>query len=314
MKNFTIGITTFNEGEGINHLLDNLARIDPQRVDIMVYDDCSTDSTRSIINGHHISRQKNFLAHFSDKNDGTPSVGRTFFGHHAKTEYISLVDGDDLIFHDEYERFVDLVPSNCDIILSSYSLRGKKIGLEGRPRFVDLTEENVTRILSGIGGKTYRRSLLAQYGPDKVRGRSDDVRLHMRIFDATRPRIYAQTDICYYYVEQSRKSTRAASLNFGEFSDRVKSHRRLAGIYPIGSKYIESTEKQIRLIIKKDPSLSEFQRIEMTKKVDDIFRTPIIPVSRKLFASQKNNLIILAAEIESMTEKMMARKISRRRA
>lgn len=309
MKRFTIGVTTHNEEQTITGLLDALARLDPRKADIIIYDDCSTDRTKEMILSHPVSGQENFLAEFAKTNGGTPSIGRSFIGRTSKTEYSSLIDGDDMIVPEEYERLHDLAPSGYDFILTKRSLRGKKIGIEGEAREVSLDESNVTRIFSGVAGKSYKTSLLAMYGPDSVRGRSDDVRLNMRIIEAGHTRFFTIPDICYYWTDISRKSMRAATLNFDEMKTRVERHKKLAEIYPIGSRYIKSTEEQVRLVVKKDPSLSDKERKAMWERLDSIF-IPKNESSLAVFVPKKDSkricvesmphIIKLRAEIESL--------------
>ncbi|ANY77702.1 hypothetical protein BB934_05195 [Microvirga ossetica] len=44
-----------------------------------------------------------------------------------------------------------------------------------------ISSHTITRILSGIGGKIYYRDALRLHTRDSVKGRSEDVRLNMRL-------------------------------------------------------------------------------------------------------------------------------------
>ncbi len=270
MKRFTIGITTHNEESSISNLLTVLETIDKNSVDILLFDDFSTDQTKEIVLGHPIAKNSNFRSHFAPVNNGTPSVGRTYIGHHSQTEYVALIDGDDHVEPREFSKLTRVAPSGYDLILTPYSLRGKRIGLSDFGS-IELGTMSVNRILSGIGGKVYSRRLLKAHGRDDVRGRSDDVRLNMRIVLSGCRKIFNLPDVCFYQIQASRKSMLASSLNFDELQMRVEAYDVLKRAYPVGDGYLQSLEKQIRMIVKKDPSLTGDDAVEMSGRIDAIF-------------------------------------------
>jgi len=162
-------------------------------------------------------------------------------------------------------------PSGYDLILTSQNLNGSLV----RPGVVTgeckIDNNVILRVLSGIGGKIYRSELLAEHGPDETRGRSDDVRLNMRILTAIRPKIYLLPDIVYYWVHASRKSTLVKTLNFEEIARRVTKFEALQEIYPINKRYLAVLKRNLRKTILSDRDVGTAQRSRLLKSLDRIF-------------------------------------------
>jgi len=272
MKRFTIGVTTFNESENIQKLLDALANINTGAVDIILYDDCSTDQTKDIILNHPIIRQENFKAEFAVENSRTPSVGRTFIGQNSKTEYTVLLDGDDQIDVENFLAFVEVAPSGYDLILSPIYLRGAIVPLAGETGPIDVDNNTIRRLLSSIGGKAYRTNLLRKFGPDPVRGRSDDVRLNMRILSSKKRKLYQITNLPFYIVEESRKSFRVATINFDEVEERCQKYEALQQMYPIDRRYLSALKRNLRKVILEDEAVPASEKARLLSRVDTIFK------------------------------------------
>lgn len=328
MKRFTIGVTTHNEEASISRLLESFTLLNPSHTDIIIYDDCSTDRTKEIVLAHPLSKEKHFHAHFSQTNAGTPSVGRHYFGLHAKTEYVTLFDGDDFLDPHEYARFTELAPSGFDIILTSYAIKsGKKITLPGKGGEVVIDDASINRILAGIGGKSYSTRLLAEHGSDVFRGRSDDVRLNLRIMKSGKRRIYHLAALCFYKIEQSRKSTRSSSINFVEVSHRYKAYQKIKKMYGVGDNYIASTEEQLRQIVKKDAELDDRTKRMMMHQLDLAFSPVLLDpepesVAAPITVPRKPEVVVsgmvqgvntalaeLDAEIRRLEQKRAARRL-----
>ena len=287
MKRFTVGITTHNEGENVASLLTALESLKSSDVDIMLFDDASTDSTPLIVRQHPIYGKGNFHAHFATDNHGTPSLGRTYIGENAQTEYVALVDGDDRIDPTEFAKLIRVAPSDYDLILTPYSLRGKRVGLPDIGP-IDLNATSVNRVLSGIGGKVYARRLLHAHGRDDVRGRSDDVRLNMRIVLSGHRGIFSLPDICFYQIEASRKSMLASSINLLEVQRRVEAYGILQRAYNVGDGYLLSLEKQLRMIARKDPTLKRHEMRALEGQIDAIFSRGSPPQLDRMDPTKKN--------------------------
>lgn len=271
MKRITLGITTHNEEASIDRLLGSLVHLDPDFFDVILFDDHSTDNTKEMILDHSLARQSNFRAEFSPINHGTPSVGRTYIGEHAATYYTTLVDGDDFIEPAELEKAASLAPAEYDLILTSYAFQDVRVGLRGAGGDVRFDHRSVSRVLAGIGGKIYRSELLAQFGSDSVKARSDDVRLNMRIMEGGRRRIFHIPEICFYHIEKSRKSTRVSSFNFGEIENRISRYRALAKKYPIRFRYLENLQNHLIEIARSDETISEEESLLFIERINTIF-------------------------------------------
>ncbi|HEV7276367.1 MAG TPA: glycosyltransferase [Devosiaceae bacterium] len=271
MKKFTIGITTHNEALTIGEQLDRLTTLPPEVVDIIVFDDGSTDGTPDVIIQHPISTQPNFRAHLSKINHGTPSVGRTYFGEHAHSEYVVLFDGDDILDVDHFLRFAEVAPTGQDLILSSYQYQGRTISLPGEGGPFDVNAITVSRVLAGVGGKAYKTALLREFGPDPVRGRSDDVRMNMRIIAASPRKLWHVAGPCFYRIREARKSVRAASINWHEVETRAARFEALRTMYPIDATYLVSLRNQLLRVVREDETLEQSEKGECIRRIVFIF-------------------------------------------
>ncbi|HEV7291035.1 MAG TPA: glycosyltransferase [Devosia sp.] len=271
MKKFTIGITTHNESATISEMLDRLAGIPPTDVDVLLFDDGSTDDTAGLISTHQISKQENFRAHLSDVNHGTPSVGRAFIGREALSEYVVLFDGDDIIDVPEFMRFIQLAPSGYDILLSSYQYRDRRIGLRGNGGLLQISSASISRVIAGIGGKAYRTELLRDYGSDTVRGRSDDVRFNLRILETGERKLWHVPDVCFYHIRESRKSAKAKSINWQEVKDRMARYTALSNRYALDASYMVSLRNQLTHVVRDDATLESGQRADLFNRIAVLF-------------------------------------------
>src|SRR5918994_6849948 len=114
----TVGVTTQNEKGNIKVLLDRLAQLDSKLIEIILYDDASTDGTAALIAHHHIATKSHFQAHLAEANFGSPSAGRQYIANRAQSDYITFIDGDDLVDPETLTVLAKRLRPGFDIILT----------------------------------------------------------------------------------------------------------------------------------------------------------------------------------------------------
>ncbi|WP_230534599.1 glycosyltransferase family 2 protein, partial [Microvirga roseola] len=264
----TVGVTTHNEQYNIQGLLDRLSHLDEEHVQIILYDDASTDGTASSIALHPLSRQRNFEAHLADANFGSPSVGRQFIADRAKGPYVTFVDGDDLIDPKALAAAARRLVPGFDIIVTPF--------VNGRQRYfpeqIDperpVSPNTITRLLSGIGGKIYNRDALLGNLQDEIKGRSEDVRLNMRILLAGFDRVLFQDTDPFYLITSSRKSMQSRNILLPEIADRIRNYRILKDRYGLDDTYLKALHRNLLTVARDDTTLSEHQRKELCTAIN----------------------------------------------
>lgn len=113
----TVIIPCFNAEEYLQRTVNSVLNqsIGFENIELILYDDCSTDSTRDIILDY-ADKFKNIIPILSDKNSGYPGKGRNEGLKKASSEYIMFLDSDD-----EYDTEI------CEILLNE--ITGEKADL-----------------------------------------------------------------------------------------------------------------------------------------------------------------------------------------
>ncbi len=168
MVTVSIILTTYNSENQIQEVVNSIYNQEGKdelfAIELLVVDDCSIDSTQSILTKNNI----NFIS--TTKNTGGPNHGRNIALKQCTGDYICIADHDDIWFKDRIKRLLSLV-SLAPIISSGYVLldqsSGKKINRVNKPKLdkgYRLYEKNTTFLSkltkSKKGQETYLGSLL----------------------------------------------------------------------------------------------------------------------------------------------------------
>lgn len=272
MYQATIGVTTHNESSSIAGLLTELATADVRRFQIIIYDDSSSDDTVEIIQKHPISRQPNFHLEASPVNHGGPALGRQFIADTSQAEFITLVDGDDMIRIAPLEQTLDKADLSADMIVAPYELRGRVQRLDSLRGFIEVTNQTVTRLISGIGSRIYRRELLANNICHRFVGRSEDARLNMNALQHGGIKIYYEPEACFYFITEARKSLSALQINTDELNFRVERFNTLKRTYDLDDSYLFAVKRNLFRAIASDRALTEISRRILAEKVNATIR------------------------------------------
>lgn len=256
----TVGVTTHNERDNITVLLDRLLRLPKGRILIILYDDRSDDGTAALIAKHPLFGQENFQAHLADVNFGSPSVGRRYIAEHATTPYLTFVDGDDLIDPDALAAAAERLRPGFDIVMTPFVLRNKINFVKEFDNDRPISNSTISRLLSGIAGKIYNREAVFLHAKDEIKGRSEDVRLNMRILLAGFDRVRIEKIKPFYFIETSRKSTYSKNILPKELSARVANYRVLKDRYGLDDIYLKTLHRNLLEVVQRDPTLTESER------------------------------------------------------
>lgn len=91
MPKYSVIISAYNVEKYINQAIDSVLNQKTDNIELLVFDDCSTDNTANIINAYDDPKIHKYL---SFKNVG-PGAGRNRMLSKATGEYIMFLDGDD---------------------------------------------------------------------------------------------------------------------------------------------------------------------------------------------------------------------------
>lgn len=265
----TVGVTTHNEVENITVLLDRLLLLPKSRIQIVLYDDGSTDGTAALIAQHTLAQQENFQARLADVNFGSPSIGRRYIAERANSPYITFIDGDDLIDPKALAAVAERLVPGFDIIMTPFVLGRQITFVRQFDNAQPISSATIIRLLSGIGGKVYNREAVYLHAEDPIKGRSEDVRLNMRILLAGFDRVRIEDTRPFYYIESSRKSTYAKNILSHELSARVANYQILKDRYGLDDIYVKNLHRNLLEVVQKDPSLTDSDRAMRRRAIND---------------------------------------------
>lgn len=122
MTKISVIVPCFNaEGyirRSINSVLNQ--SIGFENIELILYDDCSTDSTRNIIL-EYAKKFENIIPIFSDENSGYPGKGRNEGLKIASSDYIMFLDSDDEYDDEICETLLnEIINEEADLVSCSY--------------------------------------------------------------------------------------------------------------------------------------------------------------------------------------------------
>ena len=119
MRLFSILVTTYNRATALDYLLGRLAEYNSRGLDfdVVVSDDCSTDSTWDILQQY--ASQHPFIKIFRNKtNKGFNHNFQTAISR-AQGQFIAIADQDDIWYPNKISKQIDFI-GNHDICISYY--------------------------------------------------------------------------------------------------------------------------------------------------------------------------------------------------
>jgi teichuronic acid biosynthesis glycosyltransferase TuaG len=113
----SICLPTFNRSEFIAEAIHSIQRQSYQDWELIIVDDCSTDSTAELLKWY-INQDKRIKVYWNDKNEGI-AFSRNEAVKYAKGEYIAVMDSDDVMHPDRLKKELKAIKGK-DFVYSSY--------------------------------------------------------------------------------------------------------------------------------------------------------------------------------------------------
>lgn len=93
-----------------------------QNIELILVDDCSTDSSREIIN-EYVKKYENIKLYWSDTNHGFPGYGRNVGIEKSSADYVMFIDNDDEYCPTFCETaYNSILDNSCDVVSANYLL------------------------------------------------------------------------------------------------------------------------------------------------------------------------------------------------
>lgn len=116
---FTVAISAYNIENYVKRAIDSVLNQTFKNYELLVIDDCSTDSTMEVIK-QVVGQNAKILQ--TKKNSGTAAASRNIAIENAKGEYLLFLDGDDELYSNETLKEIDehIKENKYDIIYFGY--------------------------------------------------------------------------------------------------------------------------------------------------------------------------------------------------
>ena len=116
---FTVAISAYNIENYVKRAIDSVLNQTFKNYELLVIDDCSTDSTMEVIK-QIVGQEAKILQ--TKKNSGTAAASRNIAIENAKGEYLLFLDGDDELYSNETLKEIDehIKENKYDIIYLGY--------------------------------------------------------------------------------------------------------------------------------------------------------------------------------------------------
>lgn len=215
----SVVVPAYNVGSYIEQALVSLERQSFQQFEVLVVNDGSTDDTPERVKPF-VERDSRFqLLH---KQNGGLSSARNHGIHHARADYIALLDGDDVYHADKLANHVAQLDRDAGVgVVYSASQAIREDGhptvmrLSGKPISTDPLLALLCKNFIGHGSNAvFRRCLFEEVGKfDETLRSSEDVDFWLRIAATRRWRFQRESQIlCYYRVRPSGLSFNVAQM------------------------------------------------------------------------------------------------------
>ncbi len=206
----TVVIPAYNVGTYIEDTLISLKRQTFEAFEVVVVDDGSTDETAAIVRSF-CQRDERFR--LITKSNGGLSSARNFGIRHARSNYIAMLDGDDLYEPDKLANHVQWLDANPQIgVIYSASKtirddgRVTWLSISGKPIHADPLVSLLCKNFVGHGSNAmFRRSLIEEVGEfDETLRSSEDIDFWLRVAATGRWRFQRERQsLCCYRVRPS---------------------------------------------------------------------------------------------------------------
>lgn len=214
-KLVSIIVGEYNSEEFIEKNIKKILNQTYENIEILLYDDASTDSTRKIMQKLENEFSDKIRIFYSDENKGV-GYGRNYCLSRARGEYVLFMDHDDYI-HDSYvEKVLKFAMKNrhCDIIYTGFTSVDNNGKIRYTRRFKN--KEMALRQSIPLFAKLYKKDFLINNGLESCEGRVIEDILYQGGLEISKPVIEVYDYPLYYYVYNRKSIKNTVFLNFQE--------------------------------------------------------------------------------------------------
>ena len=141
-------VPVYNALDTIVRAVDSALGQTDVTVEVLVIDDCSSDSTAELVTRHYTDEPRVRLLH-TNSNSG-PSVARNIGLEHARGDWVALLDADDWIDNNRLKLLIDsAMRHKLDFVADSYYFVTDQHKLTSNPKFTSLGAANQMIEMSG---------------------------------------------------------------------------------------------------------------------------------------------------------------------
>lgn len=307
----SIVITLFNKENTIRKAIDSVINQNYNDVEIIVVNDCSTDSSLDICK-EYVDK---ITIITTDKNSGRPYFTRQVGLMHAKGDFITFIDADDYLSNNALSECVELQKSTqADIIqmnikrrITSFNIPVSFKSAYDSSRALDACLYNEQLFPIQCWGKLYKTDLLRSVKPISYNGFWGEDRIFNLQILSSNPRIeYAQLARYYY----SWGGATIATFNIDALqdykqiyqikSDWAKKYGYECHIQSMQNELIGLLKYHIRHLINSNTmshdSALEYLQNEMNRPFWSSFQ---LPPAEKLYKIEKKSISRIAKKMIS---------------
>lgn len=280
-------VPVYNVEKYVEKCLDCLINQTYENIEIVVVEDCSTDTSRKVI--EKFKNNKKLKIVYNSKNSGL-SYSRNRGLKESTGDYIGYIDSDDYVDIDYFEKLIDSINKNkSEIAVCDMKIVYDETKTEQLSKCCNFDEFNLINVVNnGLAAsacnKLFKRELIEKYefAEGKV---NEDIAVVIPTLCNAKKISYASE--CYYYYVQRGGSIQNSGFSDKRFDifygvnltlDRIKSNKQFEELKDVIVFnqlivlliYVIPKEKKFRRrkqIIKKFNELSQEYKIRMNKEL-----------------------------------------------
>ena len=305
----SIVITLFNKENTIRKAIDSVINQNYNDVEIIVVNDCSTDSSLDICK-EYVDK---ITIITTDKNSGRPYFTRQVGLMHAKGEFITFIDADDYLSNNALSECVELQKSTqADIIqmnikrrITSFNIPVSFKSAYDSSRALDACLYNEKLFPIQCWGKLYKTDLLRSVKPISYNGFWGEDRIFNLQILSSNPRIEYAQSAKYNY---SWGGATSASFNIDVLqdykqiyqikSDWAKKYGYECYMQSMQNELIDLLKYHIRHLINSNTmsydSAIDYLQNEMNRPFWSSFQ---LPTAEKLYKIEKKSISRIAKKV-----------------
>lgn len=235
-RGITVVITTYNLADMIGKCLEELLCQTFEDFNVLVVDDCSEDSTCSVVKAYEKKFGNRLTVIFCESNNGTPGMVRNIALNSGliSGKYILLLDGDDDIEVNMLERLYNAAcAQNSDVVCCGYdrviASTGSVCSVEMNKFYVkSITPECNTEYIALVNGALWNKLIRTEcvkdihFAPIKI---GEDACFQLELFEKAKKIVFIDDILIHYNVYEK------SLISNVDIDEVVKLSEKLRDIY-----------------------------------------------------------------------------------